>query len=64
MKPMNSIPTREELERLKDLPKHTPGKFIDVTLEQLPDYLATNGLVPDGMSAGGVLQVKKEQVTE
>jgi hypothetical protein len=60
---MNNIPTREELERIKQLPKHIPGKFIDVTLDQLPDYLAVNGLKPDGMSAGGVLQVKRE-VTE
>jgi hypothetical protein len=39
---------------------HIPGKFITVTIAQLPDYLAVNQLQPDGMSAGGVLQVKKE----
>jgi hypothetical protein len=61
---MTPIPAHAELEAIKDLPVHIPGKFIDVTLAQLPDYLAVNGLIPDGMSAGGVLQVKKEQVTE
>jgi hypothetical protein len=57
---VTTIPTLAELEAIRDLPKHIPGKFITVTLAQLPDYLAVNNLLPDGMSAGGVLQVKKE----
>lgn len=61
---MSSIPTRTELERMKQLPKHVPGKFITVHIDDLPDYLAVNGLLPDGMSAGGVLQVKREQEQE
>jgi hypothetical protein len=61
---MTTIPTRAELEAICDLPKHIPGKSITVTLAQLPDYLAVNNLQPDGMSAGGVLQVKKETEQE
>lgn len=55
------IITAEELEALKKLPRHVPGKIIDLRLDELLDYLAVNNLQPDGMTAGGVLVVKRAE---
>jgi len=50
----------EELDRVKQLPEHIPGRLIPVKLDDLPLYLAVNGLKPDGLSATGALLVKKD----
>lgn len=55
------IITAEELEALKKMPRHVPGKIIDLRLDELPDYLDLNNLRPDGMTAGGVLVVKQAE---
>ena len=56
-----ALDVAEELEEVKRLPRHVPGKVIVLTLDQLPDYLAINGLQPSGAkSAEGVLLVEKE----
>lgn len=57
---MSNLITYNELQALKELPKHEPGQPITISLDKLPDYLAVNGLVPNGMTAAGVLLVKKE----
>ena len=41
---MSDLITYEELQALKELPKHEPGKPIMIPLNKLPDYLAVNGL--------------------
>ena len=56
-----ALDVAEELEEVKRLPRHVPGKVIKITLDQLPDYLAINGLQPDGMTALGVMLVKKAE---
>ena len=50
----------EELEQVKALPEHIPGRLITVSLDRLPLYLEVNGLKPNGLSATGALLVKKD----
>ncbi|HEY6019865.1 MAG TPA: hypothetical protein VIY48_08145 [Candidatus Paceibacterota bacterium] len=52
-----------ELESIRDLPPHIPGKVSDISLDDLPVYLAMHGLAPVSMSAEGVLIVKREGAT-
>jgi len=52
--------TLPDFDAVRALPEHIPGRIITVPLDELPTYLAINGLVPDGLSATGALLVKKE----
>lgn len=54
-----------ELEKVRQLPEHIPGRYITIQLDDLPAYLAKNGLEPmDTRSPSGVLKVRKEQVEQ
>ncbi len=54
------IITAGELEALKRLPPHVPGKVITLTLDQLSDYLAMNGLKVTSM-AGDMMLVQADE---
>jgi hypothetical protein len=59
------MPTFEELEQVKStarrMPMHIPGRVITLKLDDLPLYMDLNGLKPDGMSATGVLLLKRNE---
>lgn len=58
-----TFPTRDELEEIKRLSKHVPGKVVTISLDNLPAYLAMHRLVPNGMTETGVLLVTPEKTS-